>query len=456
MLFVLSLILRLGLAVVNREANDDHVEVVRRIMATHRLPIMFECRECFHPKLFYVTSAVLLQGFGSNDVNTQIVFIQLLNFIAGILTLAVIYKVIQEYPSENGPFKLVAFALVALNPKIIAINSQASNDTCAILFSTLAIYFAYLYLKSQGRKHFSLLVFFILLAVATKVTGWIAFTAIFLSFLVALWVQRDQIGRKVADLSLLLVVVLTLTTLNPLSQFITNTRKFGSPIVSSVKRLPLPGILQTTAHYEDHLFRPGIVSIQDGFFTFKLTDILIYPLTTNEEYGYPPQRTSFWTMLYADAHSLHFQNWPPSWQTKGNEEFNVSRGIFLLAFLPTLIFIIGFLVELFTFLEALLTRDRPKVRSLSNALFLLTSGGYIAFLILATLLYRDFAFIKLAYILPGLLVFTWIFLRGAEWLVCRLHWCQWLFVGWTTALSAFYIADVFSMIVQLFSTNIRF
>jgi len=295
-----------------------------------------------------------------------------------------------------------------------------------------------------------------LLAVSTKVTGWIAFTAIFLSFLFALWVQTGKISRKLTSLCLLLILVVALTALSPLSQFITNTQKFGAPLVTRDKRLPLPGIFQQTAHYKNYHFRPGIVSIQDGFFTFKLTDLLNYPLTNNGQYDYPPQRTSFWTMLYADAHSLHFQNWPESWQTKGDGNFAISRGIFLLALLPTLVFISGFLLELFTVLKALFTRAGPKIRSLSNALFLLATGGYFAFLMLITLLYRDFAFIKLAYILPGLLAFTWLFLRGADWLVSHLQWSQWLFIGWTTALSAFYICDVFNMILQLSSTKIHF
>jgi 4-amino-4-deoxy-L-arabinose transferase-like glycosyltransferase len=455
-LFVLSLTLRLGLAVVNREANDNHMEVVRMIMETRRLPIMFECRECFHPKLFYGTAAALLQSFGIADPTAQIVFVQLLIVAAGMMTLAIIYKFIKAYPSENELLKLAAFALVALNPKLIAINSQASNDTFAILFSTLALYFTYIYLKDSGQKHFWLLVFFILLAVSTKVTSWIAFAAIFLSFLLTLWVQAEKINRKLTYLSLLLVLVLALTTLNPFSQFVTNTQKFGFPIVTRDQRLPFPDLVKQTAHYKNYHFRPGIVSIQDGFFTFKLVELLKYPLTTNGQYGYPPQRTSFWTMLYADSHSLHFQNWPPSWQTQGEENFTVTRVIFLLALPPTLIFISGFLLELFIFLKALFARDKPKIHALGSALFLLATGGYLAFLMLASLLYRDFAFIKLAYILPGLLAFTWVFLRGAERLVSHFRWGQYLLIGWTTALSAFYIWDVLNLTLQLASANLHF
>jgi hypothetical protein len=451
-----ALSLRLGIALTNLEANDDHMLVVRMILETHQLPVMFECRECFHPKLFYVTVAALLQIFKITDLKQQLVFAQLLNFLAGGLTLAIIARFIKEYPYENGIMKLSVFMLIALNPKMIAINSQASNDTFAILFATLALFSTYRFFKNPGLKYLGLVILFILLGVSTKVTSWIVFIAIFLGFLLNLWVQEEKLGRKLAYVLILPVAVLLITTLNPLSQFVTNIQKFGTPIVSRDTRLPLPSVFEQTTHYKNYYFRPGIVSIRDGFFTFKLADILKYPLTTNGEYNYPPQRTSFWTMLYADTFSLHFQNWPKSWETKGDENFNISRGIFILALIPTFIFSIGFLLESFNVLKSLFRHERDKIRATGNALFLLTSGGYIAFLILAALLYRDFAFIKLAYILPGLLAFTWLFLRGAELLLGRFPRFKWLFIGWTTILSVLYVCDVLTMAQQLFLTNIHF
>lgn len=455
LLLALALSLRLGMALVNLEANDDHMQVVRMILETRQFPVMGECRECFHPKLFYMSVVSLLQIFQVIDVKQQIVFAQLLNFLASSITLFIIARFIQEYPSGNEPLKLSVFALVALNPKFIAVNSQASNDTFAILFTTLALFFAYRFFKKPDLRTFGILVLFILLAVSTKVTGWIAFVAIFLGFLLNLWTQEENFHRRLAYAITLPIVILLITTLNPLSQFVTNTQKFGSPIANTSKRMPLPNIFVEVAHYKDFYFRPGIVSIQDGFFTFKLIDLLKYPLTTNGEYKYPPQRTSFWTMLYADTFSLHFQNWPESWQTKGEENFNISRGIFIIALLPALILIIGFLLELIVFFKALFKRDRNKIRAAGNALFLLTAGGYIAFLMLTAVLYRDFAYIKLVYILPGLLAFTWLFLRGADWLLNRFPQLNWPLVGWTAILSVFFICDVLTMTRQLFLTNIH-
>ena len=438
-LFTFSLFLRLLLALVNRQANDDHIQVVDLLLKVHRLPIMFECHECFHPKLFYAVAASLFQTFQINSLGPQTLFMQLINFFCGIAILVLLWKFIQAYSNKNDRQKLLAFALVAFNPKLVGINSQASNDTFVILFSSFALYFTFGFFKKPGYKLLGLVILFNLLAVSTKFTGWITFLAIFLSFLLIAWVQKSK--KSFGYAFLLLGSVLFLTTLNPLSQFITNYQNFGSPIANNEEVQPFPPFTSQQPNNEKYNFRPGITSISDGFMTFKFINLIQYPLINNEQDGYPPQRTSFWTMLYADSNSLHFQNWPPFWETKNEENFNISRGIFLLALLPAFTLITGFLIELFNCPKNFHNHNQPENR----ALVLLTCGGYLSFLILATLLYRDFAFIKSIYILPGLLAFTWIFLRGAEKLINnRLAVCALI------VLLGFYVADITSMIYQLY------
>jgi len=451
-LFILSLSLRLGLTLVNREANDNHMEVIRPILTTQQLPDKNDCRECFQPKLFYVTSAMLLQGFGIRDNNAQVVFVQFINFLAGAITLALAWKFIQEFPSENDHVKLIAFALVALNPKFIAINSQATNDTFVILFCTLALFFTYRFLKKPGRNLFWPIILFILLAISTKANGWVAFAAIFICFLLTAWTQAHKKNNALVYASVFLVGVILFTILNPLSQFVSNYQNFGSPVVNNREKVPLPDFFKETYSYKKYYFRPGIVSIQDGFLTFKFIDLLQYPLTINDQFIYPPHRTSFWTILYADTHSLHFQNWPKSWQTTGTEGFNLSRGLLILGLLPTLIFIAGFFLEIVIFLKGIFKRD---IRATGNGLFLAIHIGYILFLFLYALLFRDFAFIKLIFILPGLLAFIWLFMRGAEKTFNQSRWITVPAYGAIAALLILYVLDVTTMIVHLYSLNIQ-
>lgn len=457
-IFILALLLRMGLTLVNREAIDDHMEVVRLILSTQQLPSLADCRECFHPKLFYASAAALLGLLGIHDNNAQMVLVQLVNFLAGAITLVFAWKLIEEFPSRNDIVKLITFALLALNPKLIAVNSQATNDSFVILFCTAALFFAWRFLQRPGRMLFGTVVLFLLLAVSTKTTGWIAFAAIFLAFLLAAWAKKEQRKTFLFYVSFMTVCVLALTTFDPLSQFISNFQTYGSPITNTRPAMPMPDFFKQTTSYKGYYFRPGIVSIQDGFLTFKITDLLQYPLVgteKNDVASYPPQRTSFWTLLYADSQSLHFQNWPRSWETSGTQGFDLSRGIFILGLLPVFIFIVGFFLETFIFLRGLFSHD---LHSAYHGLWLAAASGCILFLLLFALLFRDFSFIKFVYILPGLPAFAWLFLRGAEGIygyLSRSRWAVLLFNSAIVALLTLYVLDVTSLIIQLYQINIQ-
>lgn len=453
-IFILSLCLRLGLALVNLEANDDHMEVVRMILNSRQLPGLGDCRECFHPKLFYASAAGLLQIFGIHNHSAQIRFIQFVNFLVGALVLALVWKFIQEFPSKNEPAKLTAFAVFALNPKLIAINSQASNDSFVILFCTAALFFAYRFLKDLDRSYLWLMILVLLLAISTKITAWVTFAAIISAFVLRAWTEQDNRNTVLLYLSMMIIFVPMITIVNPLSQFVSNYQKYGFPVTNTTSPLPLPTFSQPTTTDREYNFRPGIVSIQDGFLTFKLIDLLQYPLITNGQFGYPPQRTSFWTMLYADIHSLHFQNWPPSWQVPGTKGFNLSRGVFILGLLPAGMCILGFLLEIATCLRGLFERNKLLA---VDGLFLAGSCGYVLFLMLCALLFREFSFIKFIYILPGLLAFIWLFLRGAEatlqWL-SRARWVSLLANLAIAALLGLYVLDVITLGIHLYTINL--
>jgi hypothetical protein len=140
--FLLSCALRVAFVRVNRESNDNHVQVVKIILSTGHLPEKKDCSECFQPKLYHFTVAKIIQGFGwmNINLNRRTLVAEFINLLAGIMTLVVVFDLIKRLPVRNEWLKFLAFALVALNPQLIGINSQATNDTFLILFSTLALY----------------------------------------------------------------------------------------------------------------------------------------------------------------------------------------------------------------------------------------------------------------------------------------------------------------------------
>ena len=95
-IFLLATLLRVGLALVNREANDDHLEVARMIMQEKRLPLMDDCWECFQPKFYHLSLAVIFQSLNITQPETQTLVAQLLNVLMGALTIWVAYLFIRS------------------------------------------------------------------------------------------------------------------------------------------------------------------------------------------------------------------------------------------------------------------------------------------------------------------------------------------------------------------------
>jgi hypothetical protein len=134
----LGILLRLYLAVVNSEANDDHLTVIRIIADEHRLPRLRDAWEGFQPKLYHVTVAFLWDLSPIHSVGVQIRIAQLVSCAAGIATLFVLRRALIRR-GLSQPMRVLAFALVALNPKLCGLNAQATNDSFVILFATLAL-----------------------------------------------------------------------------------------------------------------------------------------------------------------------------------------------------------------------------------------------------------------------------------------------------------------------------
>src|SRR5690349_6087654 len=128
----LGIVLRIVLALVNRDANDPHLPVVRILAYEHRIPAKTEAWEAFQPKLWHATVAGIWNALSVRSVDAQIVTAQLVSCTAGILTLVVLWWFLRDR-RESPAAKTIAFALVALSPGLVGINAQATNDSFVIL-----------------------------------------------------------------------------------------------------------------------------------------------------------------------------------------------------------------------------------------------------------------------------------------------------------------------------------
>jgi len=445
--FLLSAGLRLGLVSYNRQSNDDHITVIQLILKTSSLPIKTDCWECFQPKLFHYSMAKFLQlsGLENAGQDTLVLAVELVNCAAGLLTILVIGLFVLRWPGKSEFLKVLAFGLVALNPNLTGINSQATNDTFMILFSTLALFCTYAFLQKQKPGTFLLILIFTILGISTKTNGWVTAGAIFLAFLVKAGLEKRLRIRMLLTTVLFGFVTLLVSIINPLNQYISNYRLYGSPLQLNITRQPLPHFFIQSSNPS---FRPGILSIQDGLFTFKFIDLLRNPLIMNKD-DYSPNRTSLWTQLYGRAHSVHFDNWPTSWSADGDRAFNLARAIYILALLPTACLLIGAIMEIVLALQAILKRDAGLASNVHFGLTIITFAGFVLFLILYAVEYRDFSVFKPIFIYPAILTFPILFLRAGEaiWsrLAGRLLWIRAAAGAWIVALCILYSADIITL-----------
>ena len=447
-----ALLFRLSLALLNREANDDHMQVVHLILQQGSLPVKADCWECFQPKLFHFTVASLSRVLGVASPDGQILLAQFLNMLAGLLTLWALWQLLKKLNIGDTNGKLLAFGLLALNPNLLTTDIQATNDTFAIAFSSLVIFFAYSFISRKNRVDFGLMTLFSVLAASSKTNGAVTVAAI-AAFLVIRaayarnfslrWPESDLLPAVLYGLLTLLLVVL-----NPLNQYIQNIQLYGSPVVMNMDRADFPQLLTPT-----ETERPGIVSIQDGFFTFKLSSLLVEPQITRENKNYPAHRTSFWTVLYGRSNFIQYNPWPPSWINDTRLVRMLGRFTFVLALLPTAALLIGF----FLGLKALVGRPLPGFSKGAAGFFLVLLAAYLGFAVLYALEYRIYTVIKAIFIFPAVLSFGFLYLLGYDWLRkinhSRLSFIRPVFQWGTYILLVAYGLDVLILVLQLASVR---
>jgi hypothetical protein len=448
-IFLISVLLRLALICFNREANDPHEGVAALILGNHSLPSIQDCWECFQPKLFHLVFAGAIQAFGwtKEPAYHQNIAGEVINFVAGVVTLIYVWLLIRQLTVKKETIKVIAFGLVALNPALIGINSQATNDTFAILFSTLAIFFTAEFFKQQRGYEFFLFVLFALLGISSKTNCWVTAIAITLALAIWAWVKRKPAHKGGTLWLVFLFLTVSLSIFNPLNQYVQNYKQYGSPVLLNITPKPIPHFFGTPPDQAQ-----GIWYIQDGFFTFKIAELIEHPRTEIAPQVRPTQ-TSFWTLIFGRANSVLFDNSVPSWVTTGTNWFLVDRGLFLLALLPTLFLLIGAIICAYGTAKSLVKRDASLASSTSYGLFVLIFLGYVGFEFLYALFYRSFTVIKAIFIYPALLSFPLLFICATDRLFAILsQWKNWLISIFETAIGAlflFYILDVSALILHL-------
>jgi hypothetical protein len=407
-IFVTSLALRIVLALLNREANDLHMQVVDMIAYQGHLPEHGECDECYQPHFFYLVAAGMIRLLRVSTPAAGIVACQLLNVAAGAVTLLLILKMLRALPVEER-WRRIVFALVAFNPALIGINVQVTNDTFAILLGTAA--FMLLQRWLLWRRGLLWLCLIVVLSGLTKGNGLVVYLLCLAIGLVTL--ARGRWGPSKASRGTQRQLVTGLATLSLLffalvpflGPYAHHYRKFGSAFTTnSIRPAPPDWFHETVA------CRPGVTSIASAYFTFRIVDLLAEAsVVTNEPEPFPALRTSLWTVTYAMGSSNFFQRWPRSWVAPPGGYRWLERAIFLLGLVP-----LGWLVLGFSAIVIEAIRGRVFQRVPSCLVWAAVWwAAFAAMLIKYTHDYRDYATMKAIFLFPAILPMTVLIGWGA-------------------------------------------
>src|SRR5262249_30651502 len=102
---VVGVALRIVLAIVNLEANDPHLPVIRAIAFEHRFPTRKEGGEGFQPKLYHTTVAILWLLLPTRAPSALTRSAQLVSCAAGVLTLLIVLRFLGLLREEAGRAK---------------------------------------------------------------------------------------------------------------------------------------------------------------------------------------------------------------------------------------------------------------------------------------------------------------------------------------------------------------
>lgn len=399
--------LRVLLALVNQEANDDHLEVAQFIADQGRIPSLHDVRQGVQPKLYHLVVASLWSVFDVPPGPLRRTVAQLVSCAASIGTLLLARRFLRAVRATE-PARRVAFVVVALNPSLIGIGAQATNDALVIFLVSLVLLAGERFFSRPSAGRWFLLTMASVLAPLAKGNGLVVLPAVAAAFLGARLAARDGRGPRrgwlvTAFAGWAVVVASALAACFPFGD---HYRLFGSPFDDRADASGIP------AARDAFVVRPGVRSIPDALLTFRLVDLLQRPTIDNGVAPIPLSRTSLWSTLYGRFHFSRYASWPPSWQSTSAAVEAVGRIAFVLGLPAGVLLAAAIAGRACLWLRSAARRSRTTRPPPATTLVDVTVAGYLAFIVAFALAYRDFSFMKDIFVLPGILAFAALFAQA--------------------------------------------
>jgi hypothetical protein len=440
-IFFLALFFRFELSMFNRQANDNHLEVISWIIDKQTLPSKEDCWECSQPKIYYILNARLMKFFEVTSLEKRMVFAQMINFFFSAVLLLFIWLFIRNQ-SFSFRIKILAFSLLAFNPCLAGINAQVTNDTLEILAGTMAIYFADLFFRKWKPIHFVFMTLSIILACVTKGSGLSLLLGILIICATTFLIQAKQ-KRRFLLFNFLFFIIAIALTVPFVGGYYSNYKKYDNAFINNIpKKDPPPEFF-----HETYVNRPGITSVVNGYFTFRIFNMLRQPYINNDFTNYPLHRTSLWSQLYGRTFFVHFDQHPGTWATTEVKVVWVGRALLFLGLAPLTLFLIGCYLSCRDMLRFIIKKNKSGMFESISWIHFVLIVACLFFIVKYTYDYRDFATMKSIFVFPVLASVIYLFMRGFE--KIKSEFVSKIFSAAIIALVFLSIADINLLINQL-------
>jgi hypothetical protein len=449
-IFFLAMLLRVLLASVNRQANDNHLEVIGMIQFKGIIPHLEDCWQGYQPKLYHQFCAIIGQAFNLRTFSSAVVSYQMINVIAGFFTLVMGWKLLKQLNLRDD-VRIISFLLIALNPCLIGINAQVTNDSFVILFGSIVIYCLWKYIQTQEKIYIVSMIFANILTCLSKGSGLFIFAGSVLTLLICFFSSwSDRVKQFKFAISFIILVLSFVLIVPWMSEYYHNWKKFGDPFKLNVPKSVPPKFFEVVP---DNSFRncPGVTSLWDSWFSLRLIDLIENPYITGEKPPIPYHRTSLWTQLYARTHFIHFDQHPPSWKCTSTFILTIGRCILALSVFHLLLTLVGLVKNIGNVCISIYKQKAGYFLSQTDWMFLLFFGIFIAMILKMTYDYRNFFTMKSIYLFPIILTFLKFFADGCDWLIRKADSKRFnhIVYGWCAAVLGLYITDMLHLFFQL-------
>lgn len=397
--FFVCLVPRVILTAINKTANDDHIAPILLWNEKGVYPATKDCWECFQPPFYYGVVKSVAQITGATTEDEVRVLFQWMNFVFGLSCLLLIFF-FQFRSSLSFKWNLSLALFWGLNPKLIAISIQATNDIPVIALGMVFTLLLLKWIENKSNVLFGFILFAVLLASILKGNGLVLFfiLPVVLLFLFA----TKQISFSAFSLKTVFLLAL-IPAIAFLGGYHGKYKNYGNPFLTNLPVAPAPNFFTPDTALG---FRKGVTTVWDSFFSFKIKSLIEQPYNVNDlSDNYPAHRTSFFTQLYGQFSNASFERAPPSWSVKDETAMDFMRANYLLQLPLLLLFLFG----IFAVTKQVVNERSPQ-EFINLAVFFI----YLAFVARYAYNIRDFANMKLIFLLPAMLSIVCFLQKGAE------------------------------------------